>query len=185
MIVLLILSGKIDFNERIHKNDLARFYLSEVNDIEHKIVKEEIHMKAYKISLMDAYLIETLRSNDISNEEIVSTLKEGHIESWQELYIQFDFNELLELANKDFNQFEEILDQGYQVKFITFNGLKNLLRMRFGKKQEKDYLLMEKGIKDLVLNQEQLVSLKQMLSGNWVLEEARVANKSVVSIELI
>lgn len=142
-------------------------------------------MTVHKISLMDAYLIETLRNNDFSNEEIVSKVKTGNVESLQKFHKQFDFNELLKLANEDFDQFEDILDQGYQVKFVTFNGLKNLLSMRFGKVQDKDYELMEKGIKNLSLNQEQLASVKQMLSGNWVLSEVKEESESIVSIELI
>lgn len=142
-------------------------------------------MTVHKISLMDAYLIETLRKNGISNEEILAKLKTGNVESWQKFHEQFDFNDLLMLANKDIDQFQKILDQGYQVKFITFNGLKNLLRMRFSKVPDRDYELTEKGIKNLHLNQKQLASLKQMLSGNWVLEEAKSANEGAVSIELM
>lgn len=142
-------------------------------------------MTAYKISLMDAYLIETLRNNGVTNEEIISKVKAGNVETWQELHKQFDFGELLKLANNDIEQFQVILEQGYQVKFITFNGLKNLLRMRFGKEQDKDYELKEKGISNLVLEYEQLVQVKQMLSGNWVLKEIENESVFIVSIELI
>lgn len=53
--------------------------------------------------------------------------------------------------------FQEILDQGYQIKFVTFNVLKNLLRIRFEKEQEK-------GISNLKLNHAQLARVKQKLS---------------------
>lgn len=142
-------------------------------------------MATHKISLMDAYLIETLRSNGITNEEIVSAVKVDHVEPWQELHKQFDFEELLKLAHNDIEQFQEILERGYQVKFVTFNGLRNLLRMRFDKEQDKDYELMEKGIRNLVLNHEQFVRVKQMISENWVLKEEENQNVFVVSIELI
>src|SRR5690625_6004755 len=101
---------------------------------------------------MDAYLIETLRRNGINNKEILSELKAGNVEKWQSLHESFDFHELLKLANKDFEQFREIINHGYQVKFITFNGLKNLFRIRFIKKTYKDYLLHEKGIEKYDLN---------------------------------
>lgn len=147
--------------------------------------KGEIYMTTYKISLMEAYLIETLRNNGVSNEEIVSKLRTGNVEVWQELHEHFDFNELLPLATRDIDRFKEMLDQGYQVKFVTFNGLKNLLRMRFGKEQDEDYELMEKGIHNLVLEQGQLETVKQMLSGNWVLEEVKDGLEYIVRIELI
>lgn len=140
-------------------------------------------MTAHRISLMDAYMIESLRSSGITNKEILSALKAGNIEPWQELHKNFDFEELLKLANKDIEQFQEVLDQGYQVKFITFNGLKNLLRIRFGKEENKDYVLEERGISNLVLDHEQLESVKQMLSENWVIKE--VEGEFVVSVELV
>jgi len=143
-------------------------------------------MTTDKISLMDAYLIETLRSNGMSNEEIVSEVAAGNVESLQKFHDRFDFNELFTLANKDLEKFKRILDRGYQIKFVTFNGLKNLLQIRFGKEQERDYVLQEKGIKKLVLDQEQLKSVKQMLSKNWILEEMEKSEAGViVSIELI
>lgn len=140
-------------------------------------------MGVYKISLMDAYLIETLRRNGINNKEILSELKAGNVEKWQSLHESFDFHELLKLANKDFEQFREIINHGYQIKFITFNGLKNLLRIRFNKKPDKDYVLQEKGIQNLVLNQKELQSVKQMLSKNWVLEEVKEGKFNKVNIQ--
>jgi len=142
-------------------------------------------MGVYKISLMDAYLIETLRRNGINNKEILSELKAGNVEKWQSLHESFDFHELLKLANKDFEQFREIINHGYQVKFITFNGLKNLLRIRFNKKPDKDYVLQEKGIQNLVLNQKELQSVKQMLSKNWVLEEVKEGKCNKVNIQSV
>ena len=150
-----------------------------------RTIEGEIHMTTYKISLMEAYLIETLRNHGVSNDEIVSKLKTGHVEAWQEFHERFDFKELLPLATKDIDQFKEMLDQGYQVKFVTFNGLKNLLRMCFGKEQDKDYELLEKGIHNLILERGQLETVKQMLSGNWVLEEEANGSAYIVRIELI
>lgn len=142
-----------------------------------------MNVDVYKISLMDAYLIETLRSNGITNREILSGLEAGNVEEWQILHESFDFSELLKLANKDFEQFREIINYGYQVKFITFNGLKNLLRIRFSKEPDKDYVMQEKGIKNLVLNQKELQSVKQMLSKNWVLEEVKEDKCNKVNIQ--
>ena len=51
---------------------------------------------------------------------------------------------------------------------MTFNGLKNLLRMRFGKEEERDYSLMETGIQGLRLSPQDLEQLNNMLSSNWM-----------------
>ncbi|MCG3421209.1 hypothetical protein ACTWPF_15270 [Oceanobacillus sp. M65] len=140
-------------------------------------------MELHKISLMDAYMIETLRSNGISDKEILTQIEQGKTEAWQELNRNFDFQELVKFAEKDMEGFKRILSQGYRVKFVTFNGLKNLLRLRFGKERETDYELTETGIRNLNLNSEQLVDLKQVLSGNWVVEELDDTNNLVVNIE--
>ena len=142
-------------------------------------------MEVHNISLMDAYLIETLRSNGVSNEEILAGIEASNVEVWQELHKHFDFQELVKFANEDMERFQAILSQGYRVKFVTFNGLKNLLRLRFGKEQDKDYELKEKGISNLVLDQEQLMRVKQMLSENWVIEETTNANETMVDIEIV
>lgn len=128
-------------------------------------------------------MIETLRSNGISDKEILTQIEQGKTEAWQELNRNFDFQELVKFAEKDMEGFKRILSQGYRVKFVTFNGLKNLLRLRFGKERETDYELTETGIRNLNLNSEQLVDLKQVLSGNWVVEELDDTNNLVVNIE--
>lgn len=142
-------------------------------------------MKRHKISLMDAYMIETLRSNGISDEEILAQIERGNTKAWQALNRHFDFQELVKLAETNMEAFSQILSQGYQVKFVTFNGLKSLLWLRFGKEKETDYEVMETGIRNLTLDREQLLNLKEMLSGNWVIEELAAADDMVVNIELL
>ncbi|WP_405099917.1 hypothetical protein [Oceanobacillus sp. FSL H7-0719] len=143
-------------------------------------------MAVYKISLMEAYQIETLHSNNLSNEQIIAQINQGNIEPWQALHEHFDFELLLNLANEDMNRFQEILESGYQVKFMTFNGLKNLLRMRFKKEQDRDYTVQERGINRLVLTEAELAQVKQMLSVNWLLTEKKQdADGFVVEIELV
>lgn len=143
-------------------------------------------MVVYKISLMEAYQIETLHSNNLSNEQIIAQINQGNIEPWQALHEHFDFELLLNLANEDMNRFQEILESGYQVKFMTFNGLKNLLRMRFKKEQDRDYTVQERGINRLVLTEAELAQVKQMLSENWLLTEKKQdADGFVVEIELV
>ncbi|MFD1849797.1 hypothetical protein [Oceanobacillus bengalensis] len=142
-------------------------------------------MEVNKISLMDAYLIETLRTNGVSNQEILAQVETGDVKAWQEFNEKFDYTALLELAKQDAVAFRSIISDGYNIKFVTFNGLKNLLKFRFGKEKEKDYQLTETGIHQLTLNEQQLATLKQMLSRNWMIEETVTANRTIVNIELV
>lgn len=120
------------------------------------------------ITLMEAYAIETLRSNGISNEEIVKNVKEKNIEDFKAVKENMDFDALIAL--NDSANFESIINDGYKVKFLTFNGLKNLIKMKFGKFAEEDYQLEEFVISGLELSEQQQKDLENMLSANWTME---------------
>ncbi|SIT73032.1 hypothetical protein [Edaphobacillus lindanitolerans] len=139
-------------------------------------------MELPRISLMDAYLIETLRSNGISDEEILAQARQGDTDNWRELNARFDFSELAMLAEQNLKGFQAILSLGYRVKFVTFKGLQNLLRLRYGIEPGTDYELMETGIRDLVLDQEQLAGMEQMLSENWMI--ARVGYGDEIRVDI-
>ena len=78
-------------------------------------------MELQKISLMDAYMLETLRSKGVTNQELLES-KDSN--AWNEFHPSFDFNDLLDLMEKDPAAFQTIVEDGYQVKFVTLNGLK-------------------------------------------------------------
>jgi hypothetical protein len=137
-----------------------------------------------KISLREAYIIETLRTNGISNEEIINKVKNKDVSSWEKFEPEFDFYDLVRMDEEDAEKLEHVLTNGYQVKFVTFKGLRNLIKLHFDKKEEKDFQVIEKGIAGLVLDREQLERLKQMLSMNWHVTEKQHGDEYEVKIEL-
>ncbi|RKQ27977.1 hypothetical protein [Oceanobacillus halophilus] len=139
-------------------------------------------MNLQKISLMDAYMIETLRSKGVTNQELIEA---KDINAWNRLHESFDFQELLNLREKDPAAFETIIEDGYQVKFVTFNGLKNLLRLKFHKMEDVDYQSVERGIRGLSLNENDRNQLTSLLSNNWTVKEEVVDGKVVLDIELV
>lgn len=116
---------------------------------------------------MEAVLLESLRSNGVSNQELLSSL-DGR--SWEETF-STEYEALLNIYSQDKQQFIELLENGYSVKFITFNGLKNLLKMKFNKLEEQDYKIVDNTFELLELNPQQLSTLRQLLSINWVVDE--------------
>lgn len=116
---------------------------------------------------MEAVLLESLRSNGVSNQELLNNL-DGR--SWEETF-STEYEALLNIYSQDKQQFIELLENGYSVKFITFNGLKNLLKMKFNKLEEQDYKIVDNTFELLELNPQQLSTLKQLLSINWVVDE--------------
>ncbi|WP_298470931.1 hypothetical protein [uncultured Psychrobacillus sp.] len=124
-------------------------------------------MKYIKLSMMEAVLLESLRSNGVSNQELLNNL-DGR--SWEETF-STEYEALLNIYSQDKQQFIELLENGYSVKFITFNGLKNLLKMKFNKLEEQDYKIVDNTFELLELNPQQLSTLRQLLSINWTVEE--------------
>lgn len=153
--------------------------------------KIELHnggllMEINKVSLMEAYMIETLRSNGLTDQEILTQIEKKDISPWENLHTKFDFNDLIKLAEQNHKEFEAIILNGYQVKFVTFNGLKTLLKLKFNLLEEQDYQLTEKGITDLKITGKQLTKIKQVLSENWVIEgmPSETSDHKAVKIEL-
>lgn len=124
-------------------------------------------MNDLKLTMMEAVLLEFLRSNGTSNEYLLRNL-ENH--SWEDTF-NTEYQTLLKVYEQDKDQFRELLENGYSVKFITFNGLKNLLKLKFKKVEDNDYKLVDNTIELLELNPQQLTALRQLLSINWIVEE--------------
>lgn len=143
-------------------------------------------METKKASLMEAYMIETLRSNGVSDEEILIQVQKGEVGGWAAIRPKFDFLELVELNKQDPEVFQSIIREGYQVKFVTFNGLKNLLKFKFGFVEGQHYQLTDKGIAGLQVTAAQLAGIHQFLSQNWLIEahSSEVPNEKTIKIEL-
>lgn len=119
------------------------------------------------ITLMEAYAIETLRGNGIGNDKIIENIRANDLEEFKTIKENMDFDALVELdKNADF---ESIVNDGYKVKFLTFNGLKNLIKMKFGKFADEDYQVDEFVISGLELDENQQKDLENILSANWTL----------------
>ncbi|MEK4484445.1 hypothetical protein MHH81_02500 [Psychrobacillus sp. FSL H8-0484] len=138
-------------------------------------------MENNKISMMDAFLIETLRSNGVSNDDILTKLEQNDLRTWENEYPNNRFSALITLFKEDKTKFKSILLDGYSVKFITMNGLKNLLKLKYDKIAERDYQLHENGMDFLDIDEQQLSSLKQLLSINWIIQEQPRENNKPTS----
>src|SRR5699024_7974168 len=78
----------------------------------------------------------------------------------------FDFTLLHELAD----EIDAILDEGYEVSFLTFKGLYSLLELKFNKEKDVDYDVEEFTISRLQLTEAEITTLKQLVSANWEIE---------------
>lgn len=127
-------------------------------------------MKTESITLMEAYMIENLRKHGVSNEELVN-IDEQAMKHWETLEGRFDFTVLEKLAKEREDKFSSIIYDGYRVKFLTINGLINLVELKLGKTRDADFTVHEDGISHLAVDATELKLVKQMLSPNWQVEE--------------
>ena len=114
------------------------------------------------ISLMEAYIIETLKGYGISLDETEKRIAERTLGEWQEQF-KFDFS-LLEKMEPATLRASFAGD--YRIKFVTINGLKNLLRMRFDI-QDIHYKEVENGLVNLSIDETIEMKIRSMLSSNW------------------
>lgn len=129
-------------------------------------------METNKITLMDAYVIETLRSKGMSNEQLIMELEQKNLDALKNINANYDYNDLVTLYEQDKSAFTSILTDGYEVKFVTMGGLKGLLELKFDKIADRDYTLTDKGIEHLEMEEHQLHVLNQLLSRNWTIEQS-------------
>lgn len=120
-----------------------------------------------KISLMELYVIETLRANNIPDDEIIAQVKAKNIDSFVQYDERFDFTILYTLEEAGI--LETALHDGYEIKFLTFTGLVNILNLVFNKREHEDYDIANFTISRLQLSEEETITLTQMLSSNWTL----------------
>ncbi len=128
-------------------------------------------MVVHAITLHEAYMIENLRKQGVSNEELIQIDIQA-IERWNDLDIDFDFNVLKNFAEANRDAYSSIILEGYQVKFLTLNGLINLVQLKFDKERDVDFTVHEDGISNLRLDKSRYSEMKQFLSQNWKVIEA-------------
>lgn len=130
-----------------------------------------------KITLMDLYVIETLRKNGLSDQTILEKVRNKEVESFKKYNDRFDFTVLYEL--EDAGVLADVFKKGYQIKFLTFTGLVNVLKLKFNREEGVDYEAEDFTITNLQLEEEELEVLKQIVSKNWIVSR----NRSGVIIE--
>lgn len=123
----------------------------------------------HEITLMEAYLIEALKSSDASHSEIISYVRQKEADQMQRVaQSNSDFTLLYELEGK----LEDILRDGYKVKFLTFPGLQRLLLLQVEKEADLDYVLNGFTVEGLSLTTEEAEKVETFLSKNWTLTKS-------------
>ncbi|MEW9674603.1 hypothetical protein ABRT01_00180 [Lentibacillus sp. L22] len=138
-----------------------------------------------KITQMDAFLIETIRANGISNQELLEKVKQGNVSEWKNFNPHFDFTRLVDLYQQDTEALSCILNDGYTLKFVTIKGIQRLLRLKFGMEADKDYRHTENGLSGISVTEKQLAVINDMLSPNWTIHVDATSDKINYEISIL
>lgn len=113
-------------------------------------------------------MIESLRSAGVENIQLINAVKEENFEFLNQYGNGFpDWETLINLYKNNVENFNKIINEGYQIKFLTKGSLMTLLRYKFGIEVEKDYEDMGTAIQGIYLSEEAINLIKHTLAANW------------------
>ncbi|MEO4055191.1 hypothetical protein [Solibacillus sp. CAU 1738] len=116
-----------------------------------------------QISMMEAFIIESLKTK-YDYEQVEQQL------NTRDLSLFKDFNVDLTLIQKLYDnnptELKEAYTNTYTVKFLTINGLKNILRLRYGLNEE-NYDVQEFGLYGITVDTDTEKAISSILSSNW------------------
>ncbi|AMO85535.1 hypothetical protein MKY07_09380 [Solibacillus sp. FSL W7-1472] len=124
------------------------------------------------ISMMEAYTIELLKNHPYTFEQIKHFIENDELHLLTNSY-DIDTDSLRILLKENAKEMEQAFAGNYEVKFVTMNGLKNLLRMRFQISDDQYELLAEgNGLHFLQVDSITEQQIRGMLSSNWKVERS-------------
>lgn len=124
------------------------------------------------ISMMEAYTIELLKTHPYTFEQIKQYIENDELNRLKETY-DIDTESLKILWNEQAEEMVQAFAGNYKVKFVTINGLRNLLRMRFQISDDQYELLHEgNGLQSLHVDAIIEQQIRAMLSSNWKVERS-------------
>ncbi len=125
-------------------------------------------MSFVSIAINNAIMIESLRSAGVENIQLINAVKEENFEFLNQYGNGFpDWETLIKLYKNNEENFNKIINDGYQIKFLTKGSLMTLLRYKFGIEVEKDYEDMGTAIQGIYLSEEAINLIKHTLAANW------------------
>lgn len=154
--------------------------------IRHKMKYDRGMTMVARISMWEAYLIETIQNKGMDKTTLLNHLQNAQAAKLNDFDSTFDYGDLLEAYQADEKRISEAIKEDYQVKFITQPGIKRLMHIKFDLEEGKDYQTEEGLFSNIPFTQEQLTTFKTMLSANWLIKETSQDSdgKTIVNIGL-
>jgi hypothetical protein len=113
------------------------------------------------ISMMEAYYVESLKKQGLTNNDIVSQLTT--------VVENEEVDALKALYERDQHQLEKAFNGQYKISFVTLNGLRNLLMLKFDIPLDS-YRTEANGIYHLPISLEVEEQIRSFISINWTVK---------------
>lgn len=119
------------------------------------------------IELTQALQIEALRSNGLTNDEILYKLKRHQLEAFTKKVANLEFDTLLEAYNANTAIFEQVLRVGYETKTMTVEAAVALLGYLFAAKEGEHFVVVDDRIQIIRLSDKQRATFNAILPASW------------------
>ncbi|MFP7478822.1 hypothetical protein [Terribacillus saccharophilus] len=126
------------------------------------------------ISQAEAYQIERIAHSGLGREKTAKLIEAGEWSTIKDSYPKAD----PEMLQTQKSKLTSALQEGYSISFPTFNGVRNLLHLRFGLEEGKDYAVDDKSVQGLKADEATAAVLRTMFEPLWKVE----ANSGQLSI---
>lgn len=112
-------------------------------------------------------MIEVLKTHRYTYDDVQLRLHQNQYHDLSKV-ADMDLTPLKHLYDQSPEQFKCIYEGDYKVKFMTLNGFKNILRMRFKLIEDQYELLAQgNGIEKLAIDEQTERAISTILSNNW------------------
>lgn len=125
-------------------------------------------MAKVKISQHLALMVESLRAKGVDGYRLLELAAEGNPERLAQAgQGSFDSGEWAGFAATDPELLRQAVLDGYEIKFNTINGIRSLLRIKYGMEAERVSVVEHDYIRGIALRTGELAWLRSVLSGAW------------------
>lgn len=134
---------------------------------------------AVSISLMEAYMIETLLAAGMEKTNLIHAIKNNDIDAILEMDDSFDYLAFIKDVKDNPERIEQAIQFGYTIKYISVYGIERLLKIKFDLESKKDYLIEDNKFINVKLKQEEFAAFETMLSPNWNITNQRKTDSEI------
>ncbi|MRN56899.1 hypothetical protein [Paenibacillus monticola] len=134
-----------------------------------------------------ALLFENLRTSGEPDEVVIASIQNKDFSALLDHIAEpaMDITDRAELAEELHIDWSLVVRNGYEFGFLHTNGLKKLLRFRFHRIENRDYVQEGLSLQQLALSGEEIATLQTLIHRQWnVIEKGTVTENGKVRVTL-